>query len=307
VADPGQAEGLPCDASDRHDPAASRELADERAPRIDLGSRRGPVRIGAPSQVGMGRDGVPEEHLVHGPELGENAVDDRRSRFGRACAGQLALGRERNPGNPGAAIPGRLADEQKWRTGSFVEVGAKPVPAHVGPLTGAVEVERSAEVRSGEARDEHIRLQRGVAYAPVARYELQGGEHEIIDVKPSMARLFLLLVCTLFLYLPWFLVRIVQNRFTKWVVTNRRLISMSGVFNQTTISTGLERIQDVHYIRTLGDRIIGTGSIEVESAAEGAPVRIGFIRQDAEFRDALLKAIDQRQHELRERSAQGGI
>ena len=141
----------------------------------------------------------------------------------------------------------------------------------------------------------------------MARYELHEGEREIMSVKPSTARLFLLLVCTLFLYLPWFLVRIVQNRFTRWVVTNRRLISMSGVFNQSTISTGLERIQDVHYIRTFGDRIIGTGSIEVESAAEGNPVRVGFIRQDAEFRDALHQAIDERQHELRERSAQGGL
>jgi uncharacterized membrane protein YdbT with pleckstrin-like domain len=142
----------------------------------------------------------------------------------------------------------------------------------------------------------------------VARYELHEGERELIAVKPSMARLFLLLVCTLFLYLPWFLVRIVQNRFTKWVVTNRRLISMSGVFNQQTITTGLERIQDVHYIRTFGDRIIGTGSIEVDSAADdGHSVRIGFIREDEEFRDVLHTAIDERQHELRERSAQGGI
>ena len=141
----------------------------------------------------------------------------------------------------------------------------------------------------------------------MARYELHEGERELMAVKPSMARLFLLLVCTLFLYLPWFLVRIVQNRFTKWVVTNRRLISMSGVFNQQTITTGLERIQDVHYIRTFGDRIIGTGSIEVESAAEGEPVRIGFIREDEEFRDVLHQAIDERQHELREQSAQGGI
>jgi uncharacterized membrane protein YdbT with pleckstrin-like domain len=141
----------------------------------------------------------------------------------------------------------------------------------------------------------------------VARYALQEGEEEIMSVHPSMFKLFLLLVVTLFLYLPWFLVRLVQNRFTKWVVTNRRLISMSGVFNQITVSTGLERIQDVHYIRTIWDRIIGTGTLEAESAAEGAPVRIGFIRKDAEFRDALLKAIDARQHELRERSAQGGL
>ncbi len=141
----------------------------------------------------------------------------------------------------------------------------------------------------------------------MARYELQEDEGEIMSVKPSMLKLLLLLFATLFLYLPWFLVRIVQNRFTEWVVTNRRLISMSGVFNQTTVSTGLERIQDVHYIRTIWDRLIGTGSLEVESAAEGKPVHIGFIRKDAEFRDALHQAIDVRQQELRERSAQGGL
>jgi uncharacterized membrane protein YdbT with pleckstrin-like domain len=102
-------------------------------------------------------------------------------------------------------------------------------------------------------------------------------------------------------------VRLVQNRFTKWVVTNRRLISMSGVFNQQTISTGLERIQDVHYIRTFWDRLIGTGSIEVESAAEGHSVHIGFVRKDEEFRDALHRAIDLRQEELRERAGPGGV
>jgi uncharacterized membrane protein YdbT with pleckstrin-like domain len=141
----------------------------------------------------------------------------------------------------------------------------------------------------------------------VARYELQEGEQEIMSVHPSTMKLVLLLLCTLFLYLPWFIVRLVQNRHTKWVVTNRRLISMSGVFNQKTIATGLERIQDVHYIRSFWDRIIGTGSLEVDTASEHGPVHIGFLRKDSEFRDALTHAIETRQHELRERSAQGGL
>lgn len=141
----------------------------------------------------------------------------------------------------------------------------------------------------------------------MARWQLQDGETEIMSVKPSMTKLLLMLLVTLGLYLPWFLVRLVQNRFTKWVVTNRRLLSMRGVFNQVTVSTGLERIQDVQYIRTFWDRIIGTGSLEVESASEGEAVRIGFVRQDAEFRDALMRAIDMRQQELREREGQSGL
>ncbi len=141
----------------------------------------------------------------------------------------------------------------------------------------------------------------------MARWQLQDGETEIMSVEPSMTKLLLMLLVTLGLYLPWFLVRLVQNRFTKWTVTNRRLLSMRGVFNQVTVSTGLERIQDVQYIRTFWDRIIGTGSLEVESASEGEAVRIGFVRQDAEFRDALMQAIDARQQELRERAGQSGL
>jgi uncharacterized membrane protein YdbT with pleckstrin-like domain len=141
----------------------------------------------------------------------------------------------------------------------------------------------------------------------VARYELHEGEHERMSAKPSMLKLFLLLIITLGLYLPWFIVRIVQNRFTRWVVTNRRLVSLSGVFNQKTITTGLERIQDVHYTRTFWDRIIGTGSLDVDTASEHGPVHIGFLRKDSEFRDALTESIEERQRELRERTAQGGL
>lgn len=141
----------------------------------------------------------------------------------------------------------------------------------------------------------------------MARYALQDGEREITSVKPSMTKLFLMLLVTLGLYLPWFLVRLVQNRFTKWVLTNRRVIAMRGVFNQETSTLGLERIQEVQYNRSFWDRIIGTGSLVVETASEDKPVHISFIRQDAEFRDALMAAIDARQHELRERSAQGGL
>lgn len=141
----------------------------------------------------------------------------------------------------------------------------------------------------------------------MARYEMHEGETEILSVHPSLAKIVLLLFVTLLLYLPWFIVRFVQKRFTRGVITNRRLISLSGVFNQTTVSTGLERIQDVHYIRTFWDRLIGTGSLEVESAAEGGPGYIGFLHRDEEFWDELHAAIDARQHELRERSSQGGL
>jgi len=140
----------------------------------------------------------------------------------------------------------------------------------------------------------------------VARWELQEGEQEIMRVHPSMTKLFLLLFVTLFLYLPWFIVRLFQNRATQWIVTSRRLIALSGVFTQQTISIGLERVQEVQYVRTFWDRLIGTGSLIVETAAEDKPVHLGFLRKDREFRDALQQAIEMRHRELQEPQGQSG-
>lgn len=141
----------------------------------------------------------------------------------------------------------------------------------------------------------------------MARWTPQEGEKVITEVQPSMTKLFLLLLVTVGLYLPWFLVRIVQNRFTKWVLTNRRVIAMNGVFNQQTSTLGLERIQEVQHNRSFWDRIIGTGNLVIETASDDRPVHIGFIREDSEFRDALSQAVEARQQELRDRSAQGGL
>jgi uncharacterized membrane protein YdbT with pleckstrin-like domain len=125
-------------------------------------------------------------------------------------------------------------------------------------------------------------------------------------VHPSLTKLVLLLVCTLLLYLPWFVVRLFQNRATRWIVTNRRLIALSGVFNQQTVSIGLERVQEVQYVRSFFDRVIGTGSLIVETAAEDKPVHIGFLRKDQEFRDALQRAIELRHRELQAHQGAGG-
>ena len=74
------------------------------------------LRAGRPAVRGLGprmsRHDVPEEDDFLELELAQHAVHDRRGRLGRADTGQLALRRERDAGDAGPAIPGRLADEQ---------------------------------------------------------------------------------------------------------------------------------------------------------------------------------------------------
>ena len=74
-------------------------------------------------------------------ELGENAMDDRRRRLGRARRRrQLTLRREREARHAGAAVPGRLSDEQDRRLGAGDEVGRE---------AGAEEVRARAARRTG--------------------------------------------------------------------------------------------------------------------------------------------------------------
>src|SRR5438128_7147469 len=93
------------EAADRKDGAALCKRVEERPRGADLGRARRAIR-GRGARV-RGYE-VPEEHVLREAELGEHAVDDRRGRFRGPVAGELALGGEGNPGDPGDAVRGRL-------------------------------------------------------------------------------------------------------------------------------------------------------------------------------------------------------
>jgi hypothetical protein len=64
----------------------------------------------------MRRDDIPEQNVLDHPEPGKYPVHDGRTRFSRACASELPLGREGNSRDAGAPAAGRLADEQRRRS-----------------------------------------------------------------------------------------------------------------------------------------------------------------------------------------------
>src|SRR5439155_23939101 len=107
------------------------------------------VRGGCP---GMRWDDVPAERVEL--ELRERALDDRRRRLGRPASGQLALGRERDPGDARAAIAGGLAHEQDACSAVLPEIALEPLPPEIRAIAVAVEVERAADARRREAIDE---------------------------------------------------------------------------------------------------------------------------------------------------------
>jgi len=59
---------------------------------------------------------------------------------------------------------------------------------------------------------------------------------------------------------------IVRYRKTKYMITNRRLITQTGVIGLDTRFVDLDKIQEVHVRVGLGDKVFGTGSLMVVTA-----------------------------------------
>lgn len=56
---------------------------------------------------------------------------------------------------------------------------------------------------------------------------------------------------------------------TTYTITTRRLITRSGIFRTVGTDLPLIRIHDVSYERSLADRMLGCGTLVIQTAAEG--------------------------------------
>jgi uncharacterized membrane protein YdbT with pleckstrin-like domain len=61
-------------------------------------------------------------------------------------------------------------------------------------------------------------------------------------------------------------------RTTTYTITNRRLITRSGILNKIGKDLPLNRINEVSYERSLLDRMLGCGSLIVQTAAEDGTI-----------------------------------
>lgn len=73
-------------------------------------------------------------------------------------------------------------------------------------------------------------------------------------------------------FVIWVLVPFLRWRTTTYTVTNRRIITRRGILNRTGHDLPLMRINDVSYQRSVLDRILGCGTLLIETASENGPV-----------------------------------
>ncbi|MGD0002604.1 MAG: PH domain-containing protein [Anaerolineaceae bacterium] len=76
----------------------------------------------------------------------------------------------------------------------------------------------------------------------------------------------------------------------KYVVTNRRLIQIFGVFNKNVTDSSLDKVNDVKMDQTFFGRIFGYGDIEILTASELGVNRFTMIGNPVQFKTAMLNA-----------------
>lgn len=75
-----------------------------------------------------------------------------------------------------------------------------------------------------------------------------------------------------------------------YIVTNRRVIQISGVFNKDVVDSSLEKVNDVKMSQSFFGRMFGYGDIEILTASELGVNLFHQIANPIEFKTAMLNA-----------------
>ncbi len=76
----------------------------------------------------------------------------------------------------------------------------------------------------------------------------------------------------------------------KYVITNRRVIQISGVFNKDVVDLSLEKVNDVMLDQSFLGRVFGYGDIEVLTASEIGVNKIRRIAHPIQYKIAMVNA-----------------
>jgi len=76
----------------------------------------------------------------------------------------------------------------------------------------------------------------------------------------------------------------------KYVVTNRRVVQIFGVFNKNVTDSSLEKVNDVRMDQSVWGRVFNFGDIEILTASELGINRFTFIGDPIGFKNAMLNA-----------------
>ena len=96
--------------------------------------------------------------------------------------------------------------------------------------------------------------------------------------------------------------------FTKYSISNQRLYYAKGFFNTTEDELLLYRILDVKLNRSLGDKLVGVGTITLYTADKTNPeLKLERIKKPKQIRDLISKLVEEERvrHNIRGKELYG--
>jgi putative membrane protein len=85
---------------------------------------------------------------------------------------------------------------------------------------------------------------------------------------------------------------VLQWRFATYHLTDKRIVMEGGILSRTAETIPLDRIQNTVIHRPLGDRLIGAGDIEIESAGRDGVEVLHRIPKAESFYNELLATMN---------------
>jgi uncharacterized membrane protein YdbT with pleckstrin-like domain len=82
----------------------------------------------------------------------------------------------------------------------------------------------------------------------------------------------------------------------KYVVTDRRVIQLSGVFNKNVTDSSLDKVNDVKLTQSFLGRMLGYGNIEILTASELGVNMFMHIGQPIQYKAAMINAKEKLEH-----------
>jgi uncharacterized membrane protein YdbT with pleckstrin-like domain len=124
----------------------------------------------------------------------------------------------------------------------------------------------------------------GAALAVVAQLAPTSGTGRTVTVWAALAVLAVALLVLL--------VRFVRWRTTNFVITTDRLIFRTGVFGKSGIEIPLERVNNVSLDQSFIERVVGTGSLLIESGGEDGRQQFSHIADPERIQNAIHAGIE---------------
>lgn len=105
-----------------------------------------------------------------------------------------------------------------------------------------------------------------------------------------------LAVVGVILLIWWTLAPLVRWRTTHFVITSRRLMVREGIFTRTGVDIPMSRINSVRFKHDLVDRLVGCGTLIVESASD-EPLEFDDIPHVEKVHTLLYREINDEPHD----------